>query len=219
MGACHINHRWKNHNPLIVKIGVQGKILPSYIRFFKPFEVLCQFTDQSGRTTLKDFISLPKIYAAGRLDYHSEGLLLLTNDGSLIKRITDPQFEHPKIYYVQIEGTMTELALELLRKTIVIPQLQTRLVNVDVIPEPDLPPRPKPVRPYHPKTWLKMTLYEGKKHQIRKMTAALGYPTLRLVRVAIGNITLNGLQPGEWEKLTRNELMILKAMTNKKFGM
>jgi 23S rRNA pseudouridine2457 synthase len=185
--------------------------MPRYIKFFKPFEVLCQFTDQTGRTTLKDFITIANIYSAGRLDYHSEGLLILTDDGSMVRRITDPRFDHPKTYFVQVEGLLTDQALQTMRETILLPGLQTRLVQVDVIPEPDLPPRSKPVRPYHPKTWLKMTLFEGKKHQIRRMTAAVGFPTLRLVRIAIGDVTLAGLQPGTWKDLSRAELKSLIA--------
>jgi 23S rRNA pseudouridine2457 synthase len=177
-----------------------------YIKFFKPFEVLCQFTDQTGRATLKDFVQVPNVYPAGRLDFRSEGLLILTDDGSLVSKITDPRFEHPKIYYVQVEGLLTDRALETLRDTILLPGLQTRLIRVEVIPEPDIPPRSKPSRPYHPKTWLKMTLYEGKKHQIRRMTAAVGFPTLRLVRVAIGEVTLDGLQPGKWKEINRHEV-------------
>jgi 23S rRNA pseudouridine2457 synthase len=180
-----------------------------YIRFFKPFEVICQFTDQTDRATLKDFIRVPDVYAAGRLDYLSEGLLILTDDGSLVRRITDPRFEHPKRYYVQVEGLMTDEALQTMRNTILLPGLQTRLAEVEVIPEPDIPARSKPVRPYHPKTWLKMTLCEGKKHQIRRMTAAVGFPTLRLVRVAIGDVTVDGLQPGAWKDLSRRELISL----------
>ena len=180
-----------------------------YIRFFKPFEVLCQFTDQTGRATLKDFVQIPNVYSAGRLDYLSEGLLILTDDGSLVRRISDPRFEHSKTYYVQVEGLFTDQALQTMRDTILLPGLQTRLIQVQVIPEPELPPRTKPVRPYHPKTWLKMTLSEGKKHQIRRMTAAVGFPTLRLVRVAIGGVTLDGLQPGNWKDLNRRELISL----------
>jgi 23S rRNA pseudouridine2457 synthase len=182
-----------------------------YIKFFKPFEVLCQFTDQAGRSTLGDFIPLPDIYPAGRLDYLSEGLLILTDDGLFIQRITDPRFFHSKTYYVQIEGTITHQALQTMRETILLPGLQTRLIQVEEIPEPDLPPRPKPVRPYHPKTWLKITLNEGKKHQIRRMTAAVGFPTLRLVRIAIGSVTLEGLRPGDWEYLSPLDLKNLKS--------
>ena len=177
-----------------------------YIKFFKPFEVLCQFTDQTGRATLKDFVQVPNVYPAGRLDFRSEGLLILTDDGSLVSKITDPRFEHPKIYYVQVEGLLTDRALQTMRDTILLPGLQTRLIRVEVIKEPDIPPRSKPSRPYHPKTWLKMTLYEGKKHQIRRMTAAVGFPTLRLVRVAIGEVTLDGLQPGKWKEINRHEV-------------
>jgi 23S rRNA pseudouridine2457 synthase len=183
--------------------------MPRYIKFFKPFEVLCQFTDQTGRPTLKDFIRVPNVYPAGRLDFLSEGLLILTDDGSMVRRITDPSFEHAKTYYVQIEGLLTDQALQTLRETILLPGLQTRSVQVDVIPEPALPPRTKPVRPYHPKTWLVMTLREGKKHQIRRMTAAVGFPTLRLVRVAIGEVKLDGLQPGDWKDLTGREINAL----------
>ncbi len=128
-----------------------------YIRFFKPFEVLCQFTDQTGRATLKDFIRIPGVYAAGRLDYLSEGLLILTNDGSLVRRITDPRYEHPKKYYVQVEGVFDDQALQTMRQKILLPGLQTRPVQVEIMDEPDLPAASKPVRPYHPKTWLKMS--------------------------------------------------------------
>ncbi len=185
-----------------------------YIKFFKPFEVLCQFTDQAGRSTLKDFIQLPGVYPAGRLDYSSEGLLILTDDGVLIQRITDPRYLHSKTYNVQIEGNITDQALQTMRETILLPGLQTRRIQVEVISEPDLPPRPKPVRPYHPKTWLKITLNEGKKHQIRKMTAAVGFPTLRLVRIAIGGVTLQGLNPGDWKYLSQLEIRNL----NKNYG-
>jgi 23S rRNA pseudouridine2457 synthase len=177
-----------------------------YIRFFKPFEVLCQFTDQMGRTTLKDYIRVPHVYPAGRLDFLSEGLLILTDDGSLVRRITDPGFVHPKTYFVQVEGLLSDQALQTMRENILLPGLQTRLIQVEIIPEPDISPRSKPVRAYHPKTWLKMTLSEGKKHQIRRMTAAVGFPTLRLVRVAIGEVTLDGLMPGAWKDLNRREI-------------
>ncbi len=184
--------------------------MPRYVRFFKPFEVLCQFTDPAGRATLKSFISIPGIYPAGRLDYHSEGLLLLTDDGALIKRISDPRFEHPKTYFVQVEGVMTDVAAQTMRNTIVLPGIQTRPVQVEIIPEPDLPPRSTPVRPYHPKTWLKMTLFEGKKHQVRRMTAAVGFPTLRLVRFSIASVTIEGLQPGMWSELSKSEIRALQ---------
>lgn len=176
-----------------------------YLRLFKPYEVLCQFIDEAGRRTLKDLVPLPGVYAAGRLDYRSEGLLLLTDDGSLIRRLTDPRFEHPKTYFAQVEGLVTPEAVAALRQEIVVPGLQTRLAGAEIIPPPDLPPRPVPVRDYHPTSWLKITLYEGKKHQVRRMTAAVGFPTLRLVRYAIGRLTLAGLQPGQWAELTPPE--------------
>jgi len=189
------------------------------IRFFKPFEVLCQFTDPAGgRATLKDFIPVAGIYPAGRLDYNSEGLLILTDDGGLISRLADPKYEHPKTYYVQVEGLLSDQALQTLREEILLPGMQTKLVQAEIIPEPDLPPRGKPVRPYHPKTWLKMTLFEGKKHQIRRMTAAVGFPTLRLVRVAIGGVTSDGLLPGEWKDLRPDEIRRVKLMSARNRG-
>lgn len=175
-----------------------------YIKFFKPFEVLSQFSKEAGHRTLKAFIPVPGVYPAGRLDYRSEGLLLLTDDGSLIQRLTDPRFEHAKTYYAQVEGVVTEEAVERLRQEIVMTGLQTRVAGAEIIGAPGLPPRP--VRAYHPTTWLKIVLHEGKKHQVRRMTAAVGFPTLRLVRVAIGNVTLGNLQPGEWADLSAKEL-------------
>jgi pseudouridine synthase len=189
--------------------------MPTCLKFFKPFEVLCQFTDERsekpGRRTLKDFIALPGVYAAGRLDYRSEGLLLLTADGALIQRLTDPRFEHAKTYAVQLEGIITPHAATALQEQIVLPGIQTRLARVEIIPDPGLPPRPTPVRAYHPTSWIRITLNEGKKHQVRRMTAAVGFPTLRLVRMAIGPITLGDLQPGEWRYLTEAETQALLA--------
>jgi 23S rRNA pseudouridine2457 synthase len=181
------------------------------IAFYKPYAVLCQFTDAAGRRTLRDYIDLPGIYSAGRLDYHSEGLLLLSNDGGLLHYLTDPGFEHPKTYLAQVEGVVTTAALEKLRKEIVLPGVQSKLVNAEIIPEPDIPPRPVPVRGYHATTWLSLVLCEGKKHQVRRMTAAVGFPTLRLVRIAIGEITLSGLSPGEWRMLMSAELRALRS--------
>ena len=178
--------------------------------FFKPYGVLCQFTDVANRPTLKDFIPLPGIYPAGRLDLNSEGLLFLSNDGVLIQRLTDPRFEHPKTYLAQVEGVLTTAALVRLKQAIVLPGLQTCLPDVEIISEPKLPPRPVPVRAYHPATWLKITLWEGKKHQVRRMTAAVGFPTLRLVRVAIGSLTIGNLQPGKWRRLSESEELALK---------
>jgi len=181
------------------------------IAFFKPYEVLCQFTDLEGRKTLKDFIDLPGIYSAGRLDYRSEGLLILSNDGTLIHRLTDPIYEHPKTYYVQVEGIVTPEAVSTLMNSIVLPDLQGKLAYAEIIPEPNLPARSKAVRLYHPTTWLKIILREGKKHQVRRMTAALGLPTLRLVRYAIGDLELGNLNPGEWRKLKSEEISMLMS--------
>lgn len=187
------------------------------LAFFKPFEVLSQFTDDEGRKTLKDYIPIPGVYAAGRLDYRSEGLLLLSDDGPLIQRLTDPRFNHPKTYLAQVEGVITEESVQTLRERIVLAGVQTRLPQqVEIVPtgegEPALPPRSQPVRDYHPTSWLRITLFEGKKHQVRRMTAAVGFPTLRLVRWAIGSLDLGGLQPGEWRDLTPEEVCQLRRM-------
>jgi 23S rRNA pseudouridine2457 synthase len=176
-----------------------------YLLFHKPFEVMPAFTDPAGRRTLKDFIDVPGVYAAGRLDYDSEGLLLLSDDGDAIHRLTDPRFDHPKTYCVQVEGLATEAMLEPLRQGVLLRGERTKPAQAAVIPDPGFAPRPKPVRAYHPTTWLKVTLYEGKKRQLRRMTAAVGLPALRLVRVAIGSLALKDLQPGRWRWLTDNE--------------
>jgi pseudouridine synthase len=185
-------------------------LMPTYLKFFKPDEVLCQFTDSGGRRTLKDFVQVPGVYAAGRLDYRSEGLLLLSDDGAMIQRLTDPRFEHPKTYLVQVEGELTTQALVALQTQIVVPGVQTRLASAEQIEPPDIPLRERPVRAYHPTSWLKIVLYEGKKHQVRRMTAAVGFPTLRLIRTAIGNISLSDLKPGEWRMLNAAELKSLR---------
>jgi len=183
-----------------------------YLAFYKPFEVLSQFTDSSGRQTLKDYIDVPGVYSAGRLDYRSEGLLLLSDDGRLIHCLTDPRYDHPKTYLAQVEGLLNEQAVSRLRSEIVLPGIQTKLPQVTAVASPQLPPRGQPVRDYHPTSWLKIVLYEGKKHQVRRMTAAAGFPTLRLVRIAIGNIGLGDLQPGEWRDLTPKEIRDLKGL-------
>jgi 23S rRNA pseudouridine2457 synthase len=177
-----------------------------YLAFFKPYGVLSQFTDHAGRQTLKDYIHYPGIYSAGRLDFRSEGLLVLSDDGAFIHRLTDPRFEHPKTYLAQVEGIPTQEAIRLLQEQILLPGVQSRTADVELISTPDLPPRPVPVRDYHPTAWLKIILCEGKKHQVRRMTAAVGLPTLRLVRVAIGKVTLGSLKPGEWRRLSKREL-------------
>jgi 23S rRNA pseudouridine2457 synthase len=183
-----------------------------YVAFYKPDGVLTAFTDPEGRNTLKAYVDIPDIYPAGRLDMDSEGLLLLTNDGRTAHRLTDPAFQHPKTYLVQVEGVPQPEDLAKLESGVEIKGRQTRHCQVLLAPEPDFPPRPRPVTPHGPTVWLRIVLREGMKRQIRHMTAAVGLPTLRLVRVAIGPVTLNELQPGEWRYLTPAEIMALKQM-------
>lgn len=175
---------------------------PRVLLFNKPFRVLCQFTDPAGRSTLKDFVPVPGVYAAGRLDYDSEGLLVLTNDGSLQARIADPQHELPKTYWAQVEGEVSEAALVRLRRGVVLADGRTRPAEAHAIPPPTLWDRTPPVRfrKHVPTSWLSLTLQEGRNRQVRRMTAAVGLPTLRLVRVRIGRYALGALQPGEWRE-------------------
>lgn len=178
------------------------------IRFWKPYEVLTKFTDDQGRATLADYIDVPNVYAAGRLDYDSEGLLLLTNSGALNARLTSPKFAHPRTYLVQVERIPDEAALQKLREGIDLKDGRTRPAAVELLPDaPDLPERSVPVRfrKTVPTAWLRMTLTEGRNRQVRRMTAAVGYPTLRLVRWSIGPITLERLAPGEWQRLTKQQ--------------
>ena len=154
---------------------------------------------------------MPDVYAAGRLDRDSEGLLLLTDDGALIKRLTDPKHHIEKTYWVMIEGNPTQEKLTQLEHGIQLKDYLSLPASVRLIPDPHLPPRPKPVTPHGPVAWMEIKLREGKNRQIRHMTAAVGLPTLRLVRVAIGKIQLGSLKPGEWRDLTQNELNLLKT--------
>lgn len=176
------------------------------IAFNKPFDVLCQFTDEVGgppRQTLADFITLPGVYPAGRLDRDSEGLLLLTDDGRLQARIADPRFKLPKTYLVQVEGEPDEAALEALRRGVRLKDGMTLPAEVERIDDPGLWPRNPPVRfrKTVPDTWLRLTIREGRNRQVRRMTAAVGHPTLRLVRWRIGDWTLDGITPGEWREV------------------
>ncbi len=173
------------------------------LRFWKPYGVLTQFTDSQGRPTLADYISVPGVYAAGRLDHDSEGLLLLTDSGELNARLTQPQYAHPRTYWAQVERIPDEAALRRLRDGVDLKDGHTRPANVRLIDMPDLPERPVPIRfrKSVPTAWLEIALTEGRNRQIRRMTAAVGHPTLRLVRWAIGTVTLAGLQPGQWEML------------------
>jgi 23S rRNA pseudouridine2457 synthase len=179
------------------------------IAFNKPYGVLPCFTDPGGRKTLADYIDLPGVYAAGRLDLDSEGLLLLTSDGRLASHITDPHHKLAKIYLVQIERIPNEEALEQLRKGVVLSGKKTRPAEVRLLPNhPQLPDRSVPIRfrKTVPTAWVEITLREGMNRQIRRMTASVGHPALRLVRVAVGPIVLGGLQPGEWRELISGEI-------------
>jgi len=184
-----------------------------YFKFFKPYDVLTQFTDQDGRATLKDFVSVPGVYPVGRLDRDSEGLLLLTDDGTLAHRLTDPRYEHPKTYFVQVERVPDEEALEALRAGVVLKDGRTRPAKARLLDTPPkLPERPVPIRfrKNVPTAWIDLTIHEGRNRQVRRMTAAVGFPTLRLVRAAIGQITLGDLQPGECRELTAEERLLLR---------
>ena len=182
-----------------------------YLLFNKPYGVLSQFTDEgTGHPTLKGYIDVPDVYAAGRLDRDSEGLLLLTNDGLLIKRLTDPRHHIEKTYWVMVEGEPTQEKLDHLERGVQLKDYFTLPAKARLIPSPNLPPRAKPVTPHGPTTWIEIKLREGKKRQIRHMTAAVGLPTLRLVRVAIGRIGLGALEPGTWRDLTPDEINFLK---------
>ena len=191
-----------------------------YILFYKPYGVLCQFTDNSSnkRPVLKDYIPIPNVYPVGRLDLDSEGLLLLTDNGQLQHRLLDPKYSHPRTYCVQVERIPDETALNKLRNGITIKNYRTRKAKVRLLDrEPNFPSRNPPIRDRKnvPTCWLEMTLTEGKNRQIRRMTAAVGFPTLRLIRVAIGKdtqrIDLKLLDPGKWRELTTQEIQYLKS--------
>ncbi|URL58847.1 pseudouridine synthase [Luteibacter flocculans] len=166
----------------------------------KPFGVLCQFTGEAGRRTLADFVPQKGVYAAGRLDQDSEGLLLLTDDGRLQHRLADPRHKQPKTYLVQVEGVPTEDALDRLRHGVTLNDGPTLPAGAEAIDAPDwLWPRDPPVRfrKTVPDAWLRIVLREGRNRQVRRMTAAVGLPTLRLIREAVGSYRLDGLKPGE----------------------
>ncbi len=208
-----------------------------YILFYKPYGVLCQFTDTSSgeapRPTLKDYIDIPDVYPVGRLDYDSEGLLLLTNNGRLQHRLAHRQFAHPRTYWVQVERIPSDADLHPLRQGLTIQDYRTRPAIAKILdPDPDLPPRDPPIR-YRknvPTCWLEITLTEGRNRQVRRMTAAIGFPTLRLVRVAIAlessaptrkfskplaELNLQGLSTGEWRELNSIERQHLENLLKK----
>lgn len=191
--------------------------MPQLVLFNKPFLVLCQFTDAAGRPTLADYIPLPNVYPAGRLDHDSEGLVVLTDFGPLQQWISDPRYKLPKTYWVQVEGTPTNVSLRRLRQGVLLKDGPTLPASVDRIEPPDVWPRTPPIRErqHIPTAWLALTIVEGRNRQVRRMTAAVGHPTLRLIRVAVGLWQLGQLNPGEWRETacprTRQEFLALTA--------
>jgi 23S rRNA pseudouridine2457 synthase len=180
--------------------------LARLILFNKPFGVLCQFTDERigpPRPTLADYISVPGVYPAGRLDADSEGLLVLTDDGRLQARIADPRFKLAKTYLAQVEGEPDEGSLDKLRAGVRLKDGMTLPADTEAIPDPQLWPRDPPIRVRKsvPDSWLRLTIREGRNRQVRRMTAAIGFPTLRLVRWSVGEWSVDGLGPGEWREL------------------
>lgn len=173
------------------------------ILFNKPYGVLSQFTPEGRWQGLRDYLALPGVYAAGRLDADSEGLLILTDDGALQSRIADPRHKLPKTYWVQVEGAPTDAEIDPLRRGVDLGDFVTRPARARLIDEPaGLWPRNPPIRFRQaiPTSWIELTISEGKNRQVRRMTAKIGFPTLRLIRAAVGEWRLDALQPGEWKE-------------------
>ncbi|HMK39712.1 MAG TPA: pseudouridine synthase [Bacteroidota bacterium] len=186
---------------------------PVAILFYKPYGVISQFTRSGTWKTLSEFGPFPRtVYPAGRLDADSEGLLLLTDDSRIKRRVTEPRYGHPRTYLVQVERVPGPAEIEKLRSGVMIEGKKTREADVRLLAgEPDFPPRPVPVRfrKTVPTAWLQLTITEGRNRQVRKMTAAVGHPALRLVRTRIGNLSLEGLSPGAWRMLREEEVRLL----------
>jgi 23S rRNA pseudouridine2457 synthase len=174
------------------------------IAFNKPFGVACKFSPEPGRKTLADYIDVRSVYPAGRLDTDSEGLMLLTDDGVLQARIAEPKHEIAKVYWAQVEGSPSQTALDQLRKGVSLGDFTTQPANANLIEEPqELWPRDPPIRHRAkiPTAWIELTIGEGKNRQVRRMTAKVGFPTLRLIRAAIGKVSVEGLAPGQWREI------------------
>jgi 23S rRNA pseudouridine2457 synthase len=183
--------------------------LPSLLLLNKPFRVLTQFTSEDGKATLRDFVHAPGMRPAGRLDYDSEGLVLLTDSGALQTQLADPKWKQGKTYFVQVEGEIDEPALERLRRGVTLNDGPTLPADAERVAEPEwLWPRDPPIRfrKEIPTSWLKLTIREGRNRQVRRMTAAVSYPTLRLIRYGVGPWTLAGLAPGEWRQVPPTEV-------------
>jgi len=199
------NKRFSRQTRPVQRKAVAPPAVRRVLLFNKPFDVLPQFTDEAGRRTLKDFIDVSEVYAAGRLDRDSEGLMVLTNDGALQAALTQPGKRTGKIYYVQVEGAPEERVLQPLRDGVNLKDGLTLPAGIEKVAEPEwLWARQPPIRERKaiPTQWLKITLYEGRNRQVRRMTAHIGFPTLRLVRYAMGDFELDNLAPGEWRDIS-----------------